>query len=277
MKNYLLRYGEISLKGNNRSFFERKLVHNLKCYLKSKGVTGTIQRLRNRLYAETADEVDWMPVFGLISYSPCLKIEGSYEAIQNEVEKACAEFNEKTTFRITSHVLDPQYSMSKQEMNEKLGAFVIQKTKAKVSLKKYEKEIGIEIVQGKAYIYSQTNPCLGGLPVGVEGSVLLLIENEKSLLAGLLAMKRGCALFPLSEKKLDIQRLEKYAHGTKPKLKLLSEIDLPAFITEYELQALVVGDTMANIQKYGDFSLPVLMPLIGCTEKKIQEEQKRYP
>ena len=276
MKHYLLRYGEISLKGKNRPFFERKLVHNLKSYLKSQGIEGTVQRLRNRLFAETEKKVNWKPVFGLISYSPCTKIPGDYEAIQKKVEELSKGFTEKPSFRITAQVLDNNSPYSQQQLNEQLGALVVKKTGANVSLKKYEKEIGIEILQGNAYIYTKSHPCFGGLPVGVEGSVLLLIENEKSLLAGLMAMRRGCALFPIAKTPQDITLLERYSHGTRPQFKLLSEINLAEHIPRFELQALIVGDTLANFKKYPEIPLPILRPLIGYTEEKIQEELRRY-
>lgn len=276
MKTYLLRYGEINLKGKNRPFFERKLVHSLKSYLKSKNINGTIKRLRNRIYVETESEVDWKPVFGLVNYSPCTKINSDYELIREEVEKCCKRFTPTTKFRVTANVMDPQFPLSKQEMNEQLGSLVVQKTGAKVSLKKYDEEIGIEVLQGKTYIYNTITPCHGGLPVGVEGSTLLLLEDEKSILAGILAMRRGCAVFPIAKKHQDIRRLERYSYGTKPQFKLLSEINLAEFIERYELQALVVGDTLANLKKYDGLPLPVLRPLIGYTEEKIKEEQRKY-
>ncbi len=276
MKTYLLRYGEINLKGKNRPFFERKLVHSLKSYLKSKNINGAIKRLRNRIYVETESEVDWKPIFGLVNYSLCAKMDGNYEAIQEEVEKRCKLFTEKTKFRITTNKMDPSFPQSKQEMNEQLGSLVVQKTGAQVSLKKYDEEIGIEVLQGKAYIYNTITPCHGGLPVGVEGSALLLLEDEKSILAGILAMRRGCAVFPIAKQHQDIQRLERYSYGTKPQFKLLSEINLAEYIERYELQALIVGDTLAKIEKYEEVPLPVLRPLVGYTEEKIKEEQRRY-
>ena len=276
MTNYLLRYGEIFLKGKNRSFFEKKLIHNLKCYLKNQQVEGKITRLRNRLYAETSRAMDWKYVFGLTNYSPCVKIPANYMVIQNEVERMIQDYTPKTTFRITTNVMDPKYGMSKQEMNEKLGAFVVQQTKARVNLKNYEEEIGIEVLQGHAYLYNKMIPCPGGLPVGVEGSALLWVEDENSLLAGILAMKRGCAVFPVAQDKKDLTLLEKYAYGTKPTLKLLREVDLHEFIQHYEIQALVVGDTLTKIKEYPEISLPVLRPLVGYTKERVQEEQRKY-
>ena len=276
MPAYLLRYGEIYLKGKNRIYFEKKLLHNLKAFLKQQNVDGRFDRLRNRIYAETNKEIDWKPVFGLISYSLCLRVEADYETIKKEVEKIAEEFSGKTRFRITANVSDARFNLSRQEMNEKLGAFVVQKSHAKVDLEKHEEEIGIEILQGNTYIYRKTYPCHGGLPVGAEGNVLLLVEEENSLLAGVLAMKRGCALYPVSKEKKDITLLEKYAWGTKPKLLLLQDNNTDEYIKKYEIQALVVGDTLANIKEYQDIPLPVLRPLIGYDPKRLAEEKRKY-
>lgn len=276
MHSYLLRTGEIFLKGKNKGFFEKKLLHNLRSLLKNKNVEGKIVKLRNRIYAETAEEADWKEAFGITSYSPCTRIKAEYETILEEVYKICQSYTGKTRFRITTNQADPSFQYTKQEMNEKLGGLVIEKTGAKVDLENHDEEIGVEILQGQAYIYRRTVACFGGLPVGVEGNVLLLIENEKSLLAGILAMKRGCALFPVANEKKDVTILEKYCHGTNPQLKLLKEINITECIEQYELQALVVGDTLKIIKEYPEMPVPVLRPLIGYDEKKIKEEMRKY-
>ena len=53
--------------------------------------------------------------------------------------------------------------------------------------------------------------CFGGLPTGVEGSFLFLIEDEASLLDGLLFMKRGCSVFPVASSEKDISLLQHYS------------------------------------------------------------------
>jgi thiamine biosynthesis protein ThiI len=45
-------------------------------------------------------------------------------------------------------------------------------------------------------LFTEKNKGPGGLPVGVEGRVFVLLEEDSSFLASLLMMKRGCDAIP---------------------------------------------------------------------------------
>jgi adenylyl- and sulfurtransferase ThiI len=64
-------------------------------------------------------------------------------------------------------------------------------------MKDFDFELGAETIQGKIYIFTERIPGQGGLPVGVEGRVVAIVEQESDLLAAILMMKRGCAAIPV--------------------------------------------------------------------------------
>ena len=82
----LVRYGEIILKGNNRKYFENKLVENIKYVLKDEDVK--IIYSQARIFVEPAD-IDRMDtimtkltkVFGIVSVSPAVKTEANMDSI----------------------------------------------------------------------------------------------------------------------------------------------------------------------------------------------------
>ncbi|MCK4589228.1 MAG: hypothetical protein KAT77_02210 [Nanoarchaeota archaeon] len=249
----VVRYGEIFLKGKNRLDFEKKLVGNIKKMFDVK-----VLRKRNRLLVE--DGADLRRVLGLISYSPAVSVDLDIEKIKEKVLEVVKEKNFET-FAVVAKRMGSKF-LNSQEINEKIGEFVLEKVGKKVNLSKPDLTIGIEVIDDKAYVFTETILCFGGLPVGVEGKVVLLVEDEQSLLAGLLVMKRGCDLEIVSFGDFDISLLEMYSSKKlkSKRIKSLKEVegmDLP----------LVVGSELDE-----DLDVVVLNPLVGLTLEEISKK-----
>lgn len=191
-KVVIIRYSEIGLKGNNRIVFEKKLISNIKdCLKKNKVKYKKIERLRGRIVIFTEEKLNCLKyVFGISSFSTALVIEPEI----NEIEKAVSKLIENkkfSSFRVSAQRLNKNFSLTSPEIERTIGSFICEKFSKKVSLKNFDLEVGIEILD-YAYIFTERVKGLNGLPVGVEGKVISLIEDENSLLASLLMMKRGC-------------------------------------------------------------------------------------
>jgi thiamine biosynthesis protein ThiI len=249
----IARYGEIFLKGKNRLDFEKKLVNNIKKMFDIK-----VLRKRNRLLVE--DNVDLRRVFGLISYSPAVEVELDLEKIKSKILELIKNKNFET-FAVAAKRMASKFSSS-QEINEIVGEFVLKNLKKKVDLTQPDLTVGIEFIDDKAYVFTETINCFGGLPVGVEGKVLLFIENEKSLLAGLLMMKRGCDVLPVAFKDVDIGLLQKY-NPQKIEFKKIKSIQ--------ELEELNLPLAIAD-QLKEETSLVILEPLVGLTQAEISKK-----
>ena len=75
----LLRYGELFLKGKNRGYFEQKLCQNIKSIAK----VPAVQRIQGRLLMDFSPQHHLLTrVFGLVSYSPTLKVEKEIDVIE---------------------------------------------------------------------------------------------------------------------------------------------------------------------------------------------------
>ena len=252
---WVARYGEIFLKGGNRLEFEKKLVSNIK---KMFGIK--VQRKRNRLLVE--EGVDLRRVFGLVSCSLAVEVDSDVEMVKEKVLELIKNKNFET-FAVSTKRMGADLKLSSTQINAIVGEFVLKHLKRKVDLNKPELTIGIEFIDDKAYIFTETIECFGGLPVGVEGKVLLLVRKEKDILAGLLMMKRGCEVVPVGLSDFDISLLQKFNPGILElkKIKIIGELE------KFNIPVLVAGDKIGE-----DVDLVVLEPLAGLSEKKISEK-----
>jgi thiamine biosynthesis protein ThiI len=68
----------------------------------------------------------------------------------------------------------------------------------KVNLAHPDKEIHIEIRETEAYLYDNVTKAVGGLPLGVEGTLVALVSGGiDSPVAAWMMMKRGCRILPV--------------------------------------------------------------------------------
>lgn len=242
----IIRYREIALKGKNRINFELQLRENIRDCLRKNNIPFiNIFRSRGRLLVVTDSDCPQLKnVFGIASYSNAVETEAEIDKIKN----LALSFYKSGTFRITCKRMD-DFQYSSQELAGEVGFYIIEKTNAKVSLKNPDTEIVIELFNSKAYIFTEKIECFGGIPVSRECNVILLLQNEKSIDAGLKMMKRGCALNIYKEKDVDYSRLKEYEYGFT--IKELQCIHDNAIV--------VVADELDSIKEYPYF---VLRPLI---------------
>lgn len=267
----IVRYSEIGLKGNNRIVFERKLIDNIKdCLKKNKINYEKIQRPRGRIIIFTDKKLDCLKyVFGISSFSSALVVEPEIKEIEKAVSKL-AENKKFKSFRVSAQRLNKDFSLTSLDIEKIIGSFVCEKLKKRVSLKNFDLEISIEILD-KAYVFTERIRGLNGLPIGIEGKVVSLIEDENSLLASLLIMKRGCLVIPVSLEKTDINLIKKFAYGFKPGLVIIKNLDeLDEITKEHDARAVVIGQTLETFKEL-NIKTMVLRPLIGFDKKEIKQ------
>ncbi len=200
MKNkfIILRYGEINLKGKNRNFFDRILKNNIKNKIQGKFVN--IDYLRNRVIIEVEEEnIDYLfdslkKLPGIENLSIAQKTNSTYDCIKQLVLEVFDQ--SKPVFRVSTKRSDKNFPFNSQEMSKKIGGEILRHydglENIRVSMKKFEQEISIEILSDFTYIIHNTAPGMGGLPVGSSGKgVVLLSGGIDSPVSAIEAMKRG--------------------------------------------------------------------------------------
>jgi thiamine biosynthesis protein ThiI len=235
----LLRYGEIGLKGQNRSYFTRKLRKNVRHCLKANSIEGRVWQQGQRIYLETEqmeEAVDAVQkVFGLVSLSPVRAAPADMEAIAREAIQVArrAGLDSTRSFNVRARRSDKSFATISPEIERQVGGAIAVATGGSVDLSKdADVEIGIEIQPGRALVYGETIAGPGGLPLNSQGRVVALLSSGiDSPVAAWLMMKRGCAVIPLhfsvSEAQTEqvltiVERLNRHAYGWQLKPMILS-------------------------------------------------------
>ncbi|WP_153730669.1 tRNA uracil 4-sulfurtransferase ThiI [Sporosarcina obsidiansis] len=196
----LIRYGEMSLKGKNKSKFVRKLKENIKAALQElTTLTMRAERDRMFLYTDRPEELERaiaiLPtVFGIQSFSPIATCEPTLEAIKTTALEVIANGETKgKTFKVDVKRTDKSFPLVTGELQQELGGHVLRAfPELIVKMKKPEILLHVEIQSNAAYISSRSIKGAGGMPVGSNGhSLLLLSGGIDSPVAGYLMMKRG--------------------------------------------------------------------------------------
>ncbi|MBI2529997.1 MAG: hypothetical protein HYW05_02545 [Candidatus Diapherotrites archaeon] len=278
---------EISLKSEHvMRFFMRKLAENIKTALKNSGAEcGRIVMGRGRLFISAdATNLQKIPqllprIFGLHAFAPAEIYEG---AEMENIKSAVVEYAKPLLNNSSSFALrvsrSGQHKFSSHDVAVQCGAAIqAALPNLKVDLKNPEKEIFIEIINKKFYLYDAEQACAGGLPLGVEGAVAALFSgNENDALAAWLVMKRGCRVFPIAEK--ESAKIKGAVNSLIPwnslrEFRISRENELKGLIAEHNLRAVVSADE--NPKEASIAELPILYPLAFFPEQMKKELEKR--
>lgn len=199
----IARYGEIALKGLNRSYFEDTLVKNIKRALYGKAF-GQIYKADRRIYIDLAEDVDpeviaakVSRVFGVVSVSLAERLELSLEAISKKaLEMVNTELQgAPASFKVECRRINKQFPLGSLELMSEVGAFILERLpNLRVDVHHPELTVYVEIRE-QAYLYTRKIPGFGGMPYGTNGRALLLLSGGiDSPVAGWMMAKRGVEL-----------------------------------------------------------------------------------
>jgi thiamine biosynthesis protein ThiI len=198
----ILRLGELTLKGRNRSRFEQTALRHVREAL---GDLPKIEFTREfgRIYLQLNGEPYLIVaerlkrVFGLYSFSPVTRTELELVSIQEQALQAMrARPSPPQTFKVSVRRSNKQFPYPSQQMNDLVGGYILDAfPQLKVDLHHPQVELKIELRNEAAYIFSDVVKGLGGFPVGSNGKALLMLSGGiDSPVSGWLAMKRGLML-----------------------------------------------------------------------------------
>ena len=198
-KLYLIKEGEISLKGGNRNLFEKRLRHNIKDKLS--GWNANIEKQKGRLYLFLDEDADDETVekalsttFGITGFARAYRCEKNVDAIVSIAEEVLRknQFGDKGTFKIEARREDKSFPLSSYELSVLLAKTVHELFPAlEVDLKRPDYTLHVE-VRKDVYLYTDDKKGPGGLPVQTAGRGMLLLSGGiDSPVAAIRAAKRG--------------------------------------------------------------------------------------
>lgn len=195
----LIKYGELALKKRNRYQFEEQLIsnirHKLERFLEVR-VQKTFGRIFVHLHGTDAEPVikALQQIFGIVAISPVVRTALDVQAIERAALMLMKQHDQsQRTFKVETKRPNKKFPLNSQEISRKIGGVVLRGTKnLKVDVRRPDILLSIEIRQHHAYLFSESYPGLGGLPVGSSGKAMLLLSGGiDSPVAGFLTMKRG--------------------------------------------------------------------------------------
>ena len=192
MELLLIKYGELTTKGENRDLFINKLNKNIKNILKDNNAK--IIKNNVRMYIE-CDDIDsalekLKKVFGIHGIVKAYKVDKDVDSI---LAKSLEVMSLKQgTFKIDTKRADKRFEIGSMEFNNIVATHILKNTNLKVDVHNPITTLHIEIRVEGVYIYTDIIPGIGGYPVGTqEKSLLMLSGGIDSPVAGFLALKRG--------------------------------------------------------------------------------------
>ncbi len=203
MSDFLIRYGEIALKGQNQGFFLETLRRNVLRAVADVGPARakvSFGRILLSVDADPADTADRLrKVFGIVSFSPIAVVAPTRDAITaaavSMTDAALAAVASIRTFKVDVRRADKRFPLPSMEAASEIGA-AIRRRFAQLAAQMKHPDLLVRVdIREHAYVSTQSTPGPGGLPTGTGGRVLALISGGfDSPVAAWLTARRGMTL-----------------------------------------------------------------------------------
>lgn len=198
---FLLKLGEIVLKGANKRQFEDKLRQNVRRRMKAYG-NFDVYLMQSTVYVEPIDDeadIDgaWEAchtIFGLVSLCRCRACEKNIIKIYDTIEEYLGDdLDCAASFKVESKRSDKRFAMTSIEISQEIGGRLAEAhPTCRVDVHKPEYTVYVEVRDLAAYVHGPAEPGAGGLPTGVGGRAMCLLSGGiDSPVAAYMIAKRG--------------------------------------------------------------------------------------
>ena len=198
---FLMKLGEIVLKGANKRQFENKLRQNVRRRMKPYG-NFDVYIMQSTVYVEPMDaEADvegaWEAchsVFGVVSLCRCRPCEKNLDAIFQAIEEYLGDdLDCAASFKVESKRSDKAFPMTSIAISQEIGGRLAEAhPHVQVDVHHPEYTVYVEIRDLAAYVHGPAEPGAGGLPTGVGGRAMCLLSGGiDSPVAAYMMAKRG--------------------------------------------------------------------------------------
>lgn len=224
----LAKYGELALKGLNRSSFEAQLLKTIKRRVERTG-NYRIYKAQSTVYVEPLDTgcdigaacVQLQRVFGIAAVNRALVSQKDFDAICRDTAAYLGEtLQHAASFKVSAKRSDKSFAMDSMELSRQLGGYLLSCfPHLQVRMDDPQVTVVVEVRDYGVYIHSGKLPAAGGMPTGTSGRAAVMLSGGiDSPVAAWMMAKRGldlCGVHFLSppytgERALD--KVERLAH-----------------------------------------------------------------
>jgi len=198
---FLLKLGEIVLKGANKRQFEDKLRQNVRRRMKPFG-NFDVYIMQSTVYVEPMDEHADLEgawdachtIFGLVSLCRCRACEKDLDSIFQAVEEYLGdELDCAESFKVESKRSDKSFPLTSIGISQEIGGRLAEAhPTCRVDVHHPAYTVYVEVRDMAAYVHGPAEPGAGGLPTGVGGRAMCLLSGGiDSPVAAYMIAKRG--------------------------------------------------------------------------------------
>ena len=242
---FLMKLGEVVLKGANKRQFESRLRQNVRRRMKAYG-NFDVYIMQSTVYVEPMDEmcdVDgaWeacRSIFGVVSLCRCRPCEKNLDAIFEAVEAYLGDdLDCAKSFKVESKRSDKAFPMTSIQISQEIGGRLAEAhPHVEVDVHYPDYTVYVEVRDLAAYVHGPAEPGAGGLPTGVGGRAMCLLSGGiDSPVAAHMIAKRG----------VEIEAVHFFSYPYTSQLAKDKVLELARLVTKYsgKMTVNVVGFT----------------------------------
>ena len=246
---FLLKLGEIVLKGANKRQFENKLRSNVRRRMRPFGEFD-VYLLQSTVYVEPMnDECDvdgaWdacHTIFGVVSLCRCRPCEKNCDAIFEAIENYLGDdLDCAKSFKVESKRSDKRFPLNSIQLSQEIGGRLAEAHPATaVDVHHPDYTVYVEVRDLAAYVHGPAEPGAGGLPTGVGGRAMCLLSGGiDSPVAAYMIAKRG----------VEIEAVHFFSYPYTSQLAKDKVIELARLVTRYSGRMTVNIVSFTEIQE----------------------------
>lgn len=201
---FLLKLGEIVLKGGNKHQFEQRLKTNVSRRMRPFG-DFRVYIVQSTVYVEPENDAcdldgAWEAchyIFGVVSLCRCRPCEKELDSIFETVMAYLGDdLRLAHSFKVESKRSDKRFPLTSIGISQEIGGRVADAVPTlTVDVHRPEYTVYVEVRDHAAYVHGPADPGAGGLPTGVGGRAMVLLSGGiDSPVAGYMIAKRGVEL-----------------------------------------------------------------------------------
>ena len=246
---FLLKLGEIVLKGANKRQFENKLRSNVRRRMRPFGEFD-VYLLQSTVYVEPMNnecDVDgaWdacHSIFGVVSLCRCRPCEKNCDAIFEAIENYLGDdLDCAKSFKVESKRSDKRFPLTSIQLSQEIGGRLAEAHPATaVDVHHPDYTVYVEVRDLAAYVHGPAEPGAGGLPTGVGGRAMCLLSGGiDSPVAAYMIAKRG----------VEIESVHFFSYPYTSQLAKDKVIELARLVTRYSGRMTVNIVSFTEIQE----------------------------
>lgn len=246
---FLMKLGEVVLKGANKRQFENKLRQNVRRRMKPYG-NFDVYIMQSTVYVEPMDEdADlegaWEAchsIFGVVSLCRCRPCEKNLDAIYDAIEAYLGDdLDCADSFKVESKRSDKAFPLTSIAISQEIGGRLAEAHPGcRVDVHNPAYTVYVEIRDLSAYVHGPAEPGAGGLPTGVGGRAMCLLSGGiDSPVAAYMMAKRG----------MEIECVHFFSYPYTSQLAKDKVLELARLITRYSGRMTVNVVSFTQIQE----------------------------